>query len=197
MDNEFAELLRLVKARERVAWENLIERSGKVIWGILHKFNTLTGEDRQDVFQSVWLALLERGLGQFKGSTEHEWRYYLRTVVIHETISFLRRSRREIPHPFGFGLPDDRIEPLLDRAGLTAAVAGPEQQAAVRETRQQVRGCLQRLPPVEQEILSLWLRQVAFRDMAHRLGLPQGTVASKYDRAKKKLRQYLTRSGFI
>jgi DNA-directed RNA polymerase specialized sigma24 family protein len=50
--------------------------------------------ETQDLFQDVFAVLLEGGLESFRGSTEHEFRWYLKAITENEAKSCLRKHGR-------------------------------------------------------------------------------------------------------
>jgi RNA polymerase sigma factor (sigma-70 family) len=90
-------LIRRATAGEKQAWDTIVEQCGRLAWGVLGKYrNPLSRAEQEDLFQDVFVILLERGLKQFRGSTEHEFRAYLARIVRNEVLTWLRdRGRHE------------------------------------------------------------------------------------------------------
>jgi RNA polymerase sigma factor (sigma-70 family) len=98
-----AALLAGALAREPEAWGAVVDGYGPVVWGTLRKFASLSEQERRDLFQDVLVVLLERGLKGFRGTTEHEFRAYLKTITENEAKSLLRRHGRRL----------EMLDPLL------------------------------------------------------------------------------------
>ncbi|MGW0822500.1 RNA polymerase sigma factor [Streptomyces sp. NPDC002845] len=64
-------------------------------------------------------------------------------------------------------------------------------------TTMQVEACLNRLPPVEREVLILFhLQDLSLTSCAEVLGVPPGTVKSRLHRARRMLRSVLAERGY-
>src|SRR5713226_550042 len=96
------DLIQRAVAGEKQAWDSLIEQYKRLVWGILGKFASLSPSEKEDLFQDVFVVLLDRGLRSFRGSTVHEFRSYLKTITENEAKSCLRRHGRrfEVLDPF-------------------------------------------------------------------------------------------------
>lgn len=194
----FGDLLRRVRSGEPSAWNLLVERYGPLIWRILGQFSTLTRSERDDLFQDVFVVLLDRGIDSFRGATEHEFRAYLKIITANTTRSYLRRhSRRfEISDPF-LSRRDEDEETFLDEAVLTDPAPRVEDRLSEAEELEGVRRCMATIALLEQQIFWMRERSQPYKGIARSLGLPQGTVASKYDRAKKRIEDCLRAAGFL
>jgi len=91
---EINSLIRRAAAGEKTAWDALIEQYKRLVKGILGKFDNLTPAERDDIFQDVFVILLDGGLQRFRGSTEHEFRAYLARIIRNETYTWLRDRDR-------------------------------------------------------------------------------------------------------
>jgi DNA-directed RNA polymerase specialized sigma24 family protein len=61
----------------------------------LGKFgNTLSRAEQEDLFQDVFVILLDGGLQRFRGSTEYEFRAYLARIVRNEVYTWIRDRDR-------------------------------------------------------------------------------------------------------
>ena len=75
---EIRDLVARASAREAQAWETVVRQYGPLIWRLLQKFRNLEKEALDDLFQDVFTVLLNGGLKSFRGSSEHEFRAYLK-----------------------------------------------------------------------------------------------------------------------
>lgn len=198
MAAEIRDLIERAAAGEKKAWDSLVKQYSPLVWGILGKFRNLSPAEKEDLFQDVFVALLNRGLRSFHGSTEHEFRWYLKTITENEAKSYLRRRGRrlEVLDPF---LPGEEEEEktLSTRFPFADPAPGPERVAAGQEVFRRVRLCLKDIPAVDQEIFWMEVRGYPDKEIAKVLGLPMGTVASKYHRAKEKIEECLRKAGIL
>lgn len=192
---ELTELLARASARDAQAWEAVVRQYGPLIWRLLQKFRSLEREALEDLFQDVFTVLLKGGLKSFCGSSEHEFRAYLRTITENEARSCLRKHGRKLEV---FDRPGDQNDGgeflgLFDT--FTDPSPGPEDQAISSEIRTKLGGCIQEIQRIDQEIFWMRERGLAYKQITETLGLPQGTVASKYHRAKQALADCLEKAG--
>lgn len=195
---ETGELVARAIAREVKAWERLVETYGPLVWRVLRTFRSLEPEIQEDLFQDVFGVLLNGGLEAFRGSTEHEFRWYLKTITQNEAKNCLRRHGRRFE-------VFDSIGPQNDQGTNTASPAvsfdfadtspGPEDLAAQHEIRAKLDNCIAQIPRIDQEIF--WMREkgLDYQRITQALGLAQGTVASKYHRAKEAIGNCLRKAG--
>ncbi len=195
---ELQELLRRTMARERAAWDAFVEQYSPLVWRILGKFDNLNRVEREDLSHDVFVILLHKGLQSFRGTTVHEFRAYLKMITENEAKSYLRRHGRR------FEVPDSFLSDVgegNERLSLGSAIPdpdpGPEEQAAQQEKLRGVLRCVQELPLVDQEIFWMEVRGHSYQEITQVLGLPQGTVASKYYRAKAKIEACLKKAGLL
>ena len=91
---DLPDLLQKAAARNEKAWGIFVERYGPLVWGLLKRFANLTAEERRDLSQDVFVVLMNGALQQFRGSTDHEFRSYLRTITDNEAKGYLRKHSR-------------------------------------------------------------------------------------------------------
>lgn len=133
-------------------------------------------QDAADVTQQVFLQAF-RSIGQFQGRSRFEtWLYRL---AANEALQHLRRNRRRKNQSLDW-------EPM-DRTRDSEHV----------ERKEMLEQALARIDP---ELRSIFLlREVeglSYRDIADTLAIPEGTVGSRLNRARRELRQHLGDLGF-
>jgi RNA polymerase sigma factor (sigma-70 family) len=198
VEAEIRDLIQRAAAGESEAWETLVNQYRRLVWGLLHKFDNLSRTEREDLIQDVFVILLDRGLQYFHGSTVHEFRSYLTTITVNEAKSYLRRhSRRlEVWDPFLASEGEEEESPSPGYL-LADPAPGPEELVARQELLQGLRRCLQDIPALDQEVFWMRERGRSYQEITKALGLAQGTVASKYNRAKAKLEECLKKAGIL
>jgi RNA polymerase sigma-70 factor (ECF subfamily) len=192
-------LLQAAAAREEEAWSIFVERYGGLVWKLLGRFIDLTVEERRDLSQDVFVILMNRALQEFRGSTEHEFRSYLKIITENRAKRHLRRHCRRLEVSDGRLSMDDEDDPEGSVSGALAIEPspGPEQLVAEQEIRQRFRCCLREIPLPDQQIFWLRERGVPYKEISDTLGIPQGTVASRYFRAKEKIQDFLKKGGVL
>ena len=128
MVGEIRDLVQRAAAGEKKAVNALIDQVHPLVWRILKKFSTLSPAEREDLSQDVFVILLTRGLQSFRGSTDHEFHWYVKTITENETKSYLRkRGRRlEVRKTFFNLTPSamDRLRWRRCRAQILVRLAG-------------------------------------------------------------------------
>jgi RNA polymerase sigma-70 factor (ECF subfamily) len=195
---EIRDLIERAAAGEKKAWDSLVNQYSPLVWGVLGKFRNLSQSEKQDLSQDVFVILLERGLQSFRGSTEHEFRWYLKTITENEAKSYLRRRGRHLEVLDSFSpVGGEAEETPLQGSSPADPSPGPEEMAAEQEVLQKLRSCLQQIPSHDQEIFWMRERGISYEEITRVLGLPLGTVASKYHRAKAKIEECLKKAGIL
>lgn len=133
-------------------------------------------QDAADVTQQVFLQAF-RSIGQFNGRSRFEtWLYRL---AVNESLQHLRRNRRWRHHE-------------LDREPMDETQHGDD-----AERRELLEQALARLDP---ELRSIFLlrevEQLSYHEIAEALEVPEGTVGSRLNRARRELRRHLAVLGY-
>lgn len=194
MAAEIRDLLQRAAAGEKSALNALIDLCHPLVWRILKKFSSLSPTEQEDLSQDVFIILLTKGLQSFRGSTDHEFRWYMKTITENETKSYLRkRGRRlEVPDPLFPG--EEEEEAALPQAD---PAPGPEEVVAGQEELGKLRHCLQALSATDQEIFWMRERGYSYQEITGVLGLPLGMAGVKYARAKEKIVECLRKAGVL
>jgi len=160
---------------EPAAFEDLIARWHAPLWSFIRR---LVGDDEsaRDIFQDVWVRVI-RGIPQLRdGSRLRAWLFGItrRTVM-----DRLRKEYAESP------IADLDVDDIpADALSLDAANLDELERALVE------------LPIVEREVLTLfYLQELSLNEVAEALKVPVGTIKSRLFRAKRLLRQAVTKRG--
>jgi RNA polymerase sigma-70 factor (ECF subfamily) len=133
-------------------------------------------QDAADVTQQVFLQAF-RSLDQFHGRSRFEtWLYRL---AVNESLQHLRRNRRWRHHE-------------LDWEPMDETHRGDD-----AEQKELLDQALARIDPVLRSILLL--REVdglSYHEIAEALEVPEGTVGSRLNRARRELRRHLSELGY-
>ena len=176
------ELVARCLARQRGAWELLVDRYADLIYGIARR-SGLDGPAGEDVVQDVLLALLKnlkrlrnrnRLMGWIVRTTRREsWRAMRRARSVREREDAKRR-------------PDQDIAPL------------PVQALEAEERRHMVRQALAALSTKCQRLLdALFLRDAGdYQDLSAELGMPVGSIGPTRKRCLEKMAGQLAALGF-
>lgn len=133
-------------------------------------------DDAADVSQEVFLQTF-RAIGQFDGRSKFTtWLYRL---AVNQSLQHLRRKKRWRHGDLDWEPTDDSPD---------------------RENMEQKDLLEQALRRIDPELRAMFLlREVegqSYRDIAEALGIPEGTVGSRLNRARCELRQHLSQLGY-
>ena len=138
-------------------------------------------EDAADVVQSAWVSALT-ALARPDFEIHGVVRGWLWTIARHGAIDRLRRARTR---------PTTTMPPGLDPAGHT-------NDYTAADARMVLAGLLDTLPAGQRDAITLvWLRGLSTPEAAQVLGVPDGTVKSRCNRARKHMAAAVHRSGLI
>ena len=137
-------------------------------------------EDAADALQETMLRAW-RGFRGFRG--EAQWRTWFHRIAVNTCIDMLRKRKPEASlntmAEEGFDPPDERV-----------SVSG---EVEAGERRRRLRQAINRLDEKDRTLIVLRdVRGLAYEDLARILRLPQGTVKSRLNRAREKLRRILS-----
>jgi RNA polymerase sigma-70 factor (ECF subfamily) len=149
-----------------------------------------TKADASDAVQEV-LVLAQQGFPQFRGTTEAELLAWLRQVLASTLATFNRRyfgtQARQTDLERDLQRELDQVSSALDARLLVHST--PSQQAARRELGVLLSDSLARLPERYREVLILrHVEELAFADIAQRMGRTVASVKNLWARGLAKLR---------
>ena len=173
-DDTRADALLAVRCQlgERAAFDDLIHRWAQPLRGyVLRVTGNKDGTD--ELVQDIWLRVLQ-GIGRLHEPAKFRaWLF----GIAHRSVMDRLRERYAAP-----------ITDSADPDDLAADTIDLELAFDMRELEHG----LQRLPPLEREVLSLfYLDELALAEVAQVLAVPIGTVKSRLFRARKLLRNQL------
>lgn len=178
MEMSDAELVQACRAGDAHAWEQLVERYGRLVAAIPRRMG-MSSVDADDIFQDVFTLLL-RHLESLRD--EQRLAAWLITTTRRECWRRLRRNRDHVELPEG--LPADDPS-LLDE------IARGEREQAVRQS-------MSRLDARCRDLLTaLFLdgAQPDYRAIATRLGMAVGSIGPTRARCFRKLDGFLRELG--
>ena len=180
MNNE-QELIRRAQRGDGEAFRQLVEAYQTPAYRLAAR---MCGPDSaEDVTQEAFLAAW-RALPEFRGDCRFStWLYRL---VSNAAIDCLRREKKH------------RDTGDVDDLELPDGGPSPQEQAERSDTRDAVRRALDRLSPEHRQVLLLrFMQELDYGEIARALNVSEGTVKSRINRAKSKLREVLAAGNFF
>lgn len=173
--DELEALVAATRRGEASAFRQIYERCVRRVFGLAVRM--VGREDAADVTQQSFLQLY-RQLDQFRGGASFEtWLY---RVVVNESLQHLRQRKRKTNERLVAEPSDQRV------------TSGHRmEQAELLEL------ALQRLDPELRSLFLLREREgLSYRELADTLGIPEGTIGSRLNRARQELQQHLRGLGW-
>lgn len=175
---------------EERSWNIFVKEFGSMADNILRKFSDVTTHDRENIIQNVFIKLFKGGLSNFNGSTKYEFFKYFKTIVIHEGISYLKSEGKD-KGDISLNGEDSEGLSLKDSIPNGDPLSRPDLTAEGKEVLGIIQKAMVESPLVDQQIF--WMKVQGYKDEEIKkiLGIPLGTVASKYSRIRTKIIQIL------
>jgi RNA polymerase sigma-70 factor (ECF subfamily) len=142
----------------------------------------------QQTFLEAW-----RDFQQFEGTTEAQWRAWLRRILAHNLATLVERHVRARKR-------DVRRQGSLDRQRLdpVSPLSSPSAPTQRQEASALLANRLSRLPALSREVLRLRnLEGLSFEEVARRMGRTPGAVRVLWVRALDRLRLLLKKEDLI
>ena len=169
------ELIERCLDRDQSAWEQIIGRYKRKVFGIAYKF-TGRFEEAEDLTQEVFLKVY-KALDTYKKEQEFSW--WLVSVSRNACIDYYRSTKRErklLSHGLD-KIKDFKFEGLSPEGSMQAA-----------ERSKTLRQSLSELPDDLRTVLVLRdLKGMSYKEIADQLGLVEGTVKSRIHRGRAEL----------
>lgn len=180
---EDAVLVRKAQQGDMDAFESLVRKHQQRIYALCRR---LTGAHQsaddlaQETFVKAYFAL---------GRFDADWPLYpwLRKIALNTGLNYLKARGRE--RSLEDGPPGDRRTP-------TAAPADDPQERLERaEFQARFERAVETLPPDQKSVFVLRFHEsLSYEEISRTLGLPPGTVMSRLNRARRKLKDLLADS---
>lgn len=174
-------LLRRAQSGDPEAFERLMEPLEQLVWRVCWHY-TGNREAAEDCGQEAMIRIW-RNLANYRGDCALEsWVY---RIAANCCMDWLRKKKRD---------QSVSMEPLAEQGFDPADDApGTEEQAIAKDERERLREAIAILPDDQREALILTqLEKVPYEEAARVLGVSEGTVKSRVNRAKARLKEILS-----
>ena len=175
-------IINKIRAGNPAGLEGLMDRYlpyvSAVVWNILR--NAMSVEDGEEIVSDVFLAAWDQAEDLRPGQVKA----WLGAVARHKAKNRLRQISQTLP------LEEDALD-----------IPGPDDPPGEYERaveRQQVRQAVDSLPGPDREIfLRHYYYAQTVQEIARQMGLNESTIKTKLRRGRMKLKDILTREGFL
>ena len=174
-------LLRRAQNGDPEAFGRLMEPLEQLVWRVCWHY-TGNREAAEDCGQEAMIRIW-RNLANYRGECALEsWVY---RIAANCCMDWLRKKKRD---------RSVSVEPLREQGFDPADTApGTEEQVVQEDERRRLREAISLLPDEQREALILTqLEKVPYEEAARALGVSEGTVKSRVNRAKTRLKELLS-----
>ncbi|MEN6310038.1 MAG: sigma-70 family RNA polymerase sigma factor [Acidobacteriota bacterium] len=181
---EDAVLIRKAQEGDVDAFESLVKEYQQMIYALCRR---LTGahQSADDLAQETFIKAYF-ALSRF----DARWPFYpwLRRIAVNASLNYLKARRRE--RPFEDGAAERRAAGDSRPAGER-----PEEKYERAEFEERFRRAVESLPGEQKSVFVLrFYEGLSYEEIAKALGVPHGTVMSRLNRARQKLKALLADS---
>ena len=165
------------------AFDHLVERYRKQIYHLAYQI-TGNHEDADDISQESFIHAY-KSIGRFGGRSRFST--WLRRIAINLSINHLKKESRHRHES-----SDEEILDSKDYSFISGQVENPLEVVEAKELAQRINEAMNSLPVAEKVVFILRVHQgLSYKEMAQTLGCPVGTIMSRLNRARRRLRDKL------
>ena len=178
------ELLKRCLAGDGTAWEELLHAHTRKIFNLCYRFSG-HGSDAEDLTQEIFIKVFQtlRTYDPGQGS----FQTWLNRVARNHLVDHYRRTRKE-------RLTSSIEEETVELQEKPVPGTNPLERVEWRERKELLQSALDRLSPDMREAVILRdLQDFDYQEIAHVLGVPEGTVKSRINRGRVELARVLKR----
>jgi RNA polymerase sigma-70 factor (ECF subfamily) len=179
-------LVKRAQAGDREALSALVESQQTYVYSIAMSLMH-NPTDAADMTQEAFIRLM-RSLGTYRGETKFTtWLYRLVTNICLDGLRRRGRIVESLDEPSSIAAGDD-AQTAGERLADADRWTQPEQEVELRESADEVREALVRLPAPQRLALTLhYFQDLRYEDIAEVMDLPLNTVKSHIRRGKERL----------
>ena len=145
-------------------------------------------DDHDDIIQRTFTNLISSGLKNFKGTTKYEFLLYFKTIVRNEALSGIEDQKKRAGS-IQDAQSDCEDDPPMVEIPDPDAGSRPDRRAEAQELVNLLAKTLKEYALIDQKVYLLQLRGHMDKEVSEILDIPMGTVAVKYARVRKKLKE--------
>ena len=164
------------------AFDRMVVMHRKQIYQLAYQ---LTGshEDADDISQEVFIRAY-RSIGKFRGRSKvSTWLY---RIAVNLSLNHLKKESRRAHKLLDEEILNSKIDSLISKW------TSPLENVEAGELAKKIREAMESLPAVERVVFILAVHQeLSYKEIARTLNCPMGTVMSRLNRARRRLRDKL------
>ena len=173
MEQDSTILINNLRQHKSAACQQLLKEYGPAVFRMVQRIVTRR-EDAEEVYQDVFVKAL-RGINGYD-SRQASLATWLNRIAYHESLNFVRGQKPDMVYM------DDR------KMGIDTMDDTSDDASQDEETIQKLEQALEKLPPHEQAIVSMfYYDNMSLADIAYVTGSITSTVGSQLSRIRKKL----------
>lgn len=177
-DSLFERCIEQIRCGDKKGLKEIYDEYGKIIYSVMLSA-VRNSHDAEDLTSDYFLKLWDKLADTYKSGGGHK--RWLTVTARNTAIDFLRKNGRE-----------QLILDIENEDGSSEEPVSEENSENTIIGDMTVREALETLDPCEREVINLKLfADFTFKDIAHTLNKPLGTVAWKYRTAVDKLRKHI------
>ena len=187
-----AMLVRRCVAGDAAAWEEIVRKYHRRIYNICYRFAG-TADDAQDLTQEVFIKMY-RTLGSYDVE-RGAFVTWVTTMTRNLLVDHFRKTKQDRMTDSLDATTSDHEDAMPLSEKIEDKAQPPDAGVQSRETREAVHAALQKLSPDLREAVILRdLQDLAYREIAQVLKVPEGTVKSRINRGRVELARLLQRT---
>ncbi len=188
---DLADLFLLAKQGDGTAFEQIVLQTEKQVYNLALSV-TKSREDAEDAAQETYLRLW-RSLSENKSIQSAK--YYIMKTAYNASVDLLRSRRRMNEAETVIFTDEGEFE--RDIAD-TDPSSRPDLYYFEKVKAQTVRECIDELPEGQRRLIVMRdINELSYSEIAHILGIPEGTVKSGIFRARERLRVLILRKNIL
>ncbi len=186
------ELVRRFNAGDQSAFDEIVARYRERSLAIAARF-LRNHADAEEIAQDTFVRA-HRALAQFRGDASlATWLHRITVNLARNRYWYFYRRRQHLTLSLDCPLSEDSSGTFSDL--VATSDADPARQASVDEFSEMIAACMKKLDAGHREILTLRnLLHRSYDEIAHTLGINEGTVKSRIARARGNLRGLMAKA---
>lgn len=183
MQNNDILLVKECQLGDKSAYEKLVQRYKRQIYQLAFQ---LSGSHyyAHEISQETFIQLYH-SIKMFKGNSK--FFTWLRRITINLSINYLKR---ELRHEHAY--LEEEVIAKYDKFSIQGSVNNPVEEVEAHELAQQIKEAMELLPITEKIVFILRVQQgLSYKEISKMIDCPIGTVMSRLNGARRKLRDTL------